>query len=156
LAHVGYGNLALARALLPISRLEDPRIVDLADQSTLPVHGLPDRHVAAIRALEPSGFLVSIQAAEGPAPGGIWELWEISAAGDATRRGEYPPFPAEVMPQADAKLDPTGVLFQFAKGPNDVDDVIVRREVGGTTAVVYSEEDKPFVQIHSSGFISGP
>jgi hypothetical protein len=54
------------------------------------------------------------------------------------------------------QLLPNGVLFEMGDDRATVDDVIVRREIGGATEVVYTEADLPNVKIHISAFVSGP
>ncbi|WP_233561876.1 hypothetical protein [Sorangium cellulosum] len=50
----------------------------------------------------------------------------------------------------------TGALLQLGQGPMVLQDVIVRREIGGSSVVVYDEADGPLVQIHISGLVTGP
>jgi hypothetical protein len=155
IAYVGYSELALTQ---PIDNdyysYAGATIVSLATGSEMPVTGLPEGRVFALRAAPPDRFLVALSV-EGPEPGGIWALWEIDASGAASRRGQYPRLPTEVTLAPGAKLLSNGVLFQFGDGPNGIDAVIVRREIGGTSDVVYSEEDDPNVEVHISGLLTG-
>jgi hypothetical protein len=69
----------------------------------------------------------------------VQELWEVGADGEAVMRGAYPALPSGVpsAPLTSAKLEPCGALVQIVNSQ----DVIVRREIGGASAIVYSEEN---------------
>jgi hypothetical protein len=154
LAHIGYERLALTRENIAWYTLAE--IVDLGTGETAPIVGLPDGNIHAIRAAAPDRFLIALNLDEAARPGEIWELWQIGRAGDTVRLGEYPPFPTEVGPSPGAMLLPDGTLYQIANGPRVVTDVVVRRVLGGTTEVVYSEANEPHVRIHISGLLTGP
>ncbi|WP_437499187.1 hypothetical protein [Sorangium sp. So ce1099] len=148
LVHLGYSNLALTQS----------RVVDLANASSAPIVGLPDAPLLAVRALAPDSFRVALSTDQGS---GAAELWQIDATGTATLIGSYPPVPAgytvqPFFPHRHHALEATGALLQFGEGPMVFQDVIVRREIGGSSAVVYDEANDPLVQIHISGLVTGP
>jgi hypothetical protein len=147
LLQLGYSNLALTES----------RVVDLADASSVPIVGLPAGEVLAVRALAPDAFLLALAGQDD----GAAELWQIDATGIATLIGAYPPLPAGYTVQPwfahrHHALEPTGALLQIGEGPMVFQDVIVRREVGGASTVVYDEATNPVVQIHISGLVTGP
>jgi hypothetical protein len=148
LVHLGYSNLALTES----------RIVDLANASSVAIVGLPSASLLAVRALAPDAFRVVVAAGQGP--GGA-ELWQIDATGTATFVGSYPAVPAgytvsEFFPHDYHALDATGALLQIGEGPMVFQDVIVRREIGGSSVVVYDEANDPVVQIHGARLVTGP
>ena len=49
-----------------------------------------------------------------------------------------------------------GALLQIASGPMVLEDTIVRRQVQGSSQVVYDEATMPLVKIHISYLITGP
>jgi hypothetical protein len=156
LAYVGHRGLALTKPRDPYYPISLVNVVDLATGRTSPITGLPDAAVHALRAVPPDRFLVFLVVeAELPSHDRS-ELWMIDASGKAEWLGEYPAFPTEVGPSPGAKLLPNGVLYQMANGPRVVHDVVVRRELGGVTEVVYTEADDPHVEVHISGLLTGP
>jgi hypothetical protein len=86
------------------------------------------------------------------------ELWEIAADGAATLRGAFPSLPAGAtgVQGYSSKLDGCGALVQIGYGVATFEDVIVRREVGGASELVYTETSNPLVKIHISGLVTGP
>lgn len=148
LVHLGYSNLALTQT----------RVVNLVNASSVPIVGLPNAVVLAVRALAPDSFRVALAAGQGD---GAAELWQIDATGTATLIGSYPPVPAgytvqPFFPHQHHALEATGALLQFGEGPMVFQDVIVRREIGGSSVVVYDEANGPLVQIHISALVTGP
>ncbi|WP_437946434.1 hypothetical protein WME98_37095 [Sorangium sp. So ce296] len=148
LVHLGYSNLALTQH----------RVVDLANASSVPIVGLPNAPLLAVRALAPDSFRVAL--ATGQESGAV-ELWQIDATGTATLIGSYPPVPAgytvqPFSPHRHHALEATGALLQLGEGPMVFQDVIIRREIGGSSVVVYDEASGPLVQIHISGLVTGP
>ncbi|WP_437957535.1 hypothetical protein WME76_40490 [Sorangium sp. So ce119] len=148
LVHLGYSNLALTQS----------RVVDLANASSVPIVGLPNAPLLAVRALAPDSFRVALATDQ---DSGAVELWQIDATGTATLIGPYPPVPAgytvqPFFPHRHHALEATGALLQIGEGPMVFQDVIVRREIGGSSAVVYDEAKGPLVQIHISGLVTGP
>lgn len=148
LVHLGYSNLALTQS----------RVVDLANASSVPIVGLPNAPLLAVRALAPDSFRVALAAGQGD---GAAELWQIDATGTATLIGSYPPVPTgytvkPFFPHQHHALEATGALLEFGEGPMVFQDVIVRREIGGSSAVVYDEANGPLVQIHISVLVTGP
>ena len=153
LLHVGFGAIALAGPDRRFDRLVD-RLADLDGGGSTAVVGLPAREVRSMRAAPPDRFVLLVRG-----DGGLdadWELWEIDASATATLRGEYPPFPSGLTQSVEQQLLPNGVLFEMGYDRKTVDDVIVRREIGGASEVVYTEADLPNVKIHISAFLSGP
>jgi hypothetical protein len=113
--------------------------------------------VIAIRAVPPpSAFLLATQSDWEDHPDDA-ELWTIDLVVGPTRIGAYPPLPAEVehVQHWTSAIDGGGVLFQLAYA-SDQRDVIVRREVGGTSEIVYDEADDPLVKAHASFLVTGP
>jgi hypothetical protein len=153
LLHVGFGAIALAGPDRRFDRLVD-RLVDLDGGGSTAVLGLPDREVRSMRAAPPDRFVLLVRG-DGELDAD-WELWDIDASATATLRGEYPPFPSGLTQSVGQQLLPNGVLFEMGDDRATVDDVIVRREIGGATEVVYTEADLPNVKIHISAFVSGP
>jgi hypothetical protein len=147
LVHFGYANLALT----------EHSVVDLASASTLRIVGLPDTDVLAVRAVAPASFWVAVVGqGEGTA-----ELWQVNASGAASLVGAYPALPPGIevspfFPHRSHALEATGALLHFGEGPAQLQDVIGRREVGGSSAVVYDEATGPIVQIHISSLVTGP
>lgn len=108
------------------------------------------QQVLTVRWQPPSSFLVVLQLAPPT-------LWEVQTNGTATQRGAFSPLPAQVMGAFGGKLDGSGRLFQQSRdATQSFIDVIVRREIGGTTSVVYSEAMSPLVRLHSSDLMTGP
>lgn len=141
LIHLGHGDLALT----PTS------VVHLSMGTSTPIVGLPLVPFLTVRAKAPASFLVVV---DQPA----LELWEIGADGVATKLGDYPPLPAgaDYTYGYTSKLDACGAVLQFGSGPIVFEDIIVRREIGGASAVVYDEATKPAVKIHISSLFTGP
>lgn len=108
------------------------------------------QQVMTVRWQPPSSFLVALQLATPT-------LWEVQTNGTATQRGAFSPLPAQVMGAFGGKLDGSGRLFQQGRdATQSFIDVIIRREVGGTTSVVYSEAMSPLIRLHSSDLLTGP
>jgi len=140
LVHVGHGDLALTTST----------IVRLSTGKATPIIGLPSHSFLTVRAREPGSFLVAIGATNP-------ELWEVGANGIARKRGEYPALPAGAQSVGySSRLEACGALLQFANGPMVFQDIIVRRELGGASAVVYDEATNPEVKIHISSLMTGP
>src|SRR5690349_3596612 len=107
--------------------MQESRIVDLASASSVPIVGLPNAPLLAVRALAPDAFRVAL-AGQGD---GTAELWQIDATGTATFVGSYPPLPAgytvtPFFPHEHHALEATGALLQIGEGPMVFQDVIVR------------------------------
>jgi hypothetical protein len=140
--HLGYDWLAFATG----------KLVDFKQHTEIPIVGLPDRTVHAIRAI-PDGFYVAL-AGEGL---GEDQLWKVVASGEATMLGSYAAPPAGLeMWLADAALTPDGALFQATRRTGTFDDFIIRRTIDGTSEVVYTETDKTIVKMHASPLFTGP
>ena len=145
LLHLGYGNLALTAA----------RIVDLGSGNAVPIVGFGGAQSAvAIRAVRPDKFWVA-QALD--TLGQRVDLWEIDGAGMSRRVLEYAAAPAYAT-RLDrlGRLDKNGAFFQIGRGQGTFEDIIVRRDMQGSSAVVYTEATNPVVKIHISGLITGP
>jgi hypothetical protein len=154
LVHIGFDSVALAG---PYGARRNDRVdslVHLFGGGSVQVIGLPDRDISSIRAAPPDRFVLTVRADNGLQ--GEWELWEIDASATATLRGQYPPFPNGLQDWSLQELTPNGVLFGMANDLGTFDDVIVRREIGGVSEIVYTEADNPIVKIHGSSFLSGP
>ncbi|KYG05079.1 hypothetical protein BE21_42995 [Sorangium cellulosum] len=149
LLHLGHGGLALT----------ERSVVDLATSASTPIVGLPERKVHTVRAKAPDRFLVVIdEEADRPPEESRQELWEVDGTGTATRLGAFPPLPAGVLSvyAIGAKLDACGGLLQIGEADDDSSDVIVRREIGGASEVVYTEATEPLVRMHGASLITGP
>jgi hypothetical protein len=107
-------------------------------------------YIVAVRALDPAGFWVA--AASGSSDP---ELWEIHPDGTSTKIGSYPPLPAGQSLAVAATLDGCGALLQICSGPMVSEGTIVRRQVQGSSQVIYDDATMPLVKI---GFylITGP
>jgi hypothetical protein len=140
LLHLGYGDLALTRR----------NVVHLSTRTVTPIEGLPTPAIFAARARAPGSFLLMVRGEDD----NVQELWEVGADGEAVMRGAYPALPSGVpsAPLTSAKLEPCGALVQIVNSQ----DVIVRREIGGASAIVYSEENNPTVKMHMSNLVTGP
>jgi hypothetical protein len=146
LLHLGFGDQALTMS----------HIVDLASMSAVTITGLPGVPILTERALSPDNFWV-VLSTSGPGQSDAEELWQIDAMGVAVKVGAYPPAPAGYTVDAtSSRLDGSGKLFQIAHANNAFVDVIFRREVGGTTDLVYTEATQPLVKIHISALLTGP
>ncbi|WP_437751607.1 hypothetical protein [Sorangium sp. So ce1389] len=149
LLHVGHGDLALTRR----------SVVDLATSASTPIVGLPDRQIRTVRAKAPDKFLLVIDVEpDAPPEDGRQELWEVDGAGNATQLGAFPPIPADLLYvfATSSKLDACGGLVQIGHAAELAIDVIVRREIGGTSEVVYTETTDPRVKLHGSSLVTGP
>lgn len=151
LSHLGYGDMGLVVS----NGLHG--IVDLQTGTLTPFEGLPYNHhtdtLRAVRADSNGGFYIVIELDEP-------ELWHVSADGGvATSLGLYPPTPGDFYfpPAADRHmaLDGCNALYQITTD-SQANHLILRRELGGTTQIVYDESYDPFVKIHISSLVTGP
>jgi hypothetical protein len=110
--------------------------------------------VLTARVASDDSFWVVVASTDGS---GNRERWTISTSGTVTVDGVYPPLPPGIQEQFRMALDGQGNYIH-----NGLDteltfvDVIVRRELGGSSEVVYTEEGDPMVRIHSSYLVTGP
>ncbi|WP_438024275.1 hypothetical protein [Sorangium sp. So ce233] len=149
LLHLGHGDLALAAR----------SVVHLATSTSLPITGLPgDRLLHTVRARAPDSFLLVLESERPTDDGSSQELWQVDGDGAATRLGAFPPLPpgAVHVSAYTSKLDGCGALLQFGGGTGVLEDVIVRRHIGGVSEVVYTEAADPLVKIHVSSLFTGP
>lgn len=148
LLHLGYGDLALTES----------RIVHLATGAAAAITGLPEGTIHTVRAALPDRFLVVLTPEQSEAGGSAQELWQLDSSGAATMLGAFPPLPANATRIApwSSQLDAHGALFQIGEGLAVFEDVIVRREIQGASAVVYDEATNPLVKIHISALVTGP
>ncbi|KYF60541.1 hypothetical protein BE11_11725 [Sorangium cellulosum] len=149
LLHLGHGDLALAAR----------SVVHLATSASLPITGLPgDRLLHTVRARAPDSFLLVLESERPTDDGSSQELWQVDGDGAATRLGAFPPLPAGAVQVSayTSKLDGCGALLQFGGGTGVLEDVIVRRHIGGASEVVYTEAADPLVKIHVSSLFTGP
>lgn len=112
-----------------------------------------------MRAKAPDRFLLVIDVEpDAPPEDGRQELWEVDGAGNATRLGAFPLIPAGLLYvfATSSKLDACGGLVQIGRAAELAIDVIVRREIGGTSEVVYTETTDPRVKLHGSSLVTGP
>jgi hypothetical protein len=98
-------------------------------------------------------FVVSVSGTALPSYGEE-HLWEIDSTGATTELGTYPAWPESLQP-ADYALSADGALYEMAFG-SDGFDVIVRRTIEGTSDIVYTEANHPFVKVHISSLFTGP
>ncbi|WP_437732144.1 hypothetical protein [Sorangium sp. So ce1335] len=149
LLHLGHGDLALAAR----------SVVHLATSTSRPIIGLPEgRLLHTVRARAPDRFLLVLESERPTEDGSSQELWEIDGRGAAKRLGAFPPLPAGAVQvsAATSKLDGCGALLQFGGGTGLLEDIIVRRDIGGASEVVYTEAADPLVKIHVSALFTGP
>lgn len=146
--HLGFGDLLLTKQ----------HVVHLKTLAATPITGLPERTIDTVRAVQPDSFLVVLAAAQSASDGSSQELWQIDAGGAATMLGTFPPLPpgAKSVAAYTSKLDVHGGLLQFGSGPAVFQDIIVRRDISGGSAVVYDEANDPLVKIHISSLVTGP
>jgi hypothetical protein len=147
LRHVGRNKLALVS-----DASFNLKLVDLSTGAgTSVVPTIVTSTVIAIRARDAGGFWAAVGGTNDSA-----DLWQIDPSGQATKTGSYPAVPAGVT-AGDGKLDGCGALLQMGSdGGPAFHDVIVRRELPATSAVVYTEANNPAVKIHASYLITGP
>jgi hypothetical protein len=149
LQKIARGHVALV-ALSAIYKLANLTTGVLTDIPAPPWS--PGGAILAIRAMETAGFWVAVLPITSSDP----ELWELHPDGTSTRVGSYPPPPVGQQIQASAALDGCGALLQMSSGPATFEDTIVRRQVQGSSQVVYDEATNPLVKIHISYLITGP
>jgi hypothetical protein len=125
-------------------------VVDLTTGIATPMIGLPVATVVSRRATTGGIWIVL-------APAGTEnELWLVDGTGSASQVGVYPALaPGVTLRTSPARLDGDGALFEIGYLADYV-DVIVRRSVAGASEMVYTEADKPTVQIHISSLVTGP
>jgi hypothetical protein len=139
LLYLGYDNMALTAS----------HVLDLDQDSAMPIDGLPVETPLTIRADPQGGFLLVIGDAAQP------ELWHVDADGTAANQGAFPNVPDGYAPSSEHTLDGCNVLYQLGGGPETFEDVILRRPLGGQTEVVYTENTDPVVKVHISGLVTG-
>ena len=129
-------------------------IVALATGTKTEVTSLPQNpSFLATRARDEGGFRVALIPDSGT--GNTTELWEIEADGKATKAGTYPAFPPNQTTDSSPTLDGCGALLQLDRSSIG-NDTIVRRDIQGTSEVVYDEASMPLVRVHGSYLITGP
>ncbi len=133
------------------------RLVDLGTGAlTELVPQLPvSSSLLAVRARDEGGFWIAVRLSSGPSD---VDLWQVNPDGTAARFGSFPPIPATVTSAGAAAIDGCGALIQMGEGRMVFEDLIMRREMGGASAVVYDEAmmPAPLVKIHISYLITGP
>ena len=143
--HLGFNRTALTREF----------IINFANGQKTPTENFPIGYIRTARALPDGDFwLVIDNLISGDNDN---ELWIIESNGIASLVGNYPPPPADYrIRDINSRLDPNGNLFQFASSPGSGIDAIVRRNLDGTSEVIYTEADDPVVMIHISELVTGP
>lgn len=134
--------------------LTDTRIINNRTNTSLAITGLRPFFAAvlAVRWRAPDAWMLALS--NDPAP---TELWMVNVTGTAQLVGTYPAPPAQVTPRFASELDATGRLFQIGSDTSaSFTDVILRREIGGTSTVVYTEASNPLVKLHISDLVTGP
>jgi hypothetical protein len=117
------------------------------------VQALLSFSIFASRALDTTGLWIAIGS---PASDDV-ELWEIHPDGTSIMTGSYSPSPTGSSAGRGAcALDGCGALLQFGRDPTSGNDTIVRRQVHGTTQVVYDDGTMPLVTIWTPHLITGP
>ena len=84
------------------------------------------------------------------------QLWHVDTAGNADKLGDYPPHPLGFTPYYGIKLDATNRLYELGFGQPDSKDIVLRREIGGESQIVYDESTDPLVKLYMSDLITGP
>lgn len=146
--HLGYGDLMLT----------ETRVVHLPSGMASPIVGLPSTTVFTVRAAAPDKFLLVMHVEGAEGYDGVQDLWEVAADGSAERIGAFPPLPAGAMSigAGSSKLDACGGLLQTGFGVSQINDVIVRRDLSGTSQVVYTDKSDPLVKIGFYALFTGP
>lgn len=140
--------LALGTAGLAFSAT---RIVDWKTMTQTMIVGLPPSpDILAVRWAAPDAFFVAIAGASD-------ELWRVSTSGVATRVGAYGALPPNTARSFGARLDGSGRLFHEGRDTTQTfTDIVVQREVGAPSVVVYTETTNPLVKLHISSLVTGP
>ena len=134
--------------------LTQSSVVNLETLAKVTIAGLPARSWIDTRWNAPDGFYVAVA---GLTVSAAPELWRVSTSGGATLIGTYGPLPANTASPIHARLDGSGRLFAMARDTTQsFVDVIIRREVGKASDVVYTEANNPLVKLHISGLVTGP
>jgi hypothetical protein len=131
--------------------LTSTRVLNLQTSVTRTISGLPTGTFLAARWNPPDGFFVALDV------GLTQQLWRVATTGNARLVGDYPAIQTPITWPQGPKLDKAGAMFAIAQD-NSVSfrDVIVRRTVGGSADVVYTEATNPLVKIHISALVTGP
>lgn len=138
LLHVGRCGLALTKQ----------GVLDLESGTKTPIDGLPLGEPMTVRVAPEGGFWV-VMTPEQP------ELWHVAPNGVAQSIGLYPQLPPDHQ-AGKGVLDGCGSLYQIGSGPEIFVDLILLREIGGATEIVYTEMMDPLVKIHISWLVTGP
>ncbi|MBL8912072.1 MAG: hypothetical protein JNM17_15360 [Archangium sp.] len=128
------------------------RVINWKLPSTGLITGLPaSMTLLAARWSPPDGFWLALRS------NGVDELWRIDLAGVATKSGTFGASPPNTTASVGGSLDSAGRLFQAV---NDTSaafrDVVLMKEIGQPTVVVYTEATNPLVKIHISSLVTGP
>jgi len=133
----------------------ESRLINNRTNTSLPITGLRSffaAEVVAVRWRPPDAWMLVL--ANNPSPP---ELWLVNITGAAQLVGTYPPPPPQTTAGFGSELDGTGRLFQIGSDTTaNFTDIIVRREVGGVSTVVYTEASNPLVKLHISDLVTGP
>jgi hypothetical protein len=133
LLHLGPGGLGLTRQ----------EVVDLVAGTTTPIVGLPEGELFA-RASDDAGFLVAVETEEGRKV----SLHSVLADGSTTLLGTYPEAPSVgFMGYTSLRVDAHRAVFQVGHKEGPSRYVIVRRDLSGSSAIVYDEADDPLAKI---------
>jgi hypothetical protein len=149
LKNVARGHTALVAqsAIYKLANLTTGVLTDIAAPPWSPAGA-----ILAVRAMDTAGFWVAVLPITSSDP----ELWELHPDWTSTKVGSYPPPPVGQTISSPAALDGCGALLQISSGPAVFEDTIVRRQVQGSSQVVYDEATNPLVKIHISYLITGP
>ena len=143
LLHIGYGNLALTTT----------RVIDLATGAGL-LYARPAGIIYAIRAVPPDKFWIALRLNADASQA----LLEVDRGGAVRQLGTFPTPPSGIVVGSTGRLDKSGALYQITARRTDtmVEDIIIRRDIGGTFEVVYEESSDPLVRVDGSQLVTGP
>lgn len=128
------------------------RVINWRLSSAGLITGLPSSMtLLAARWSPPDGFWLALRT------NGVEELWRVDLAGVATKSGTFGAQPPNTTASGGGRFDSAGRLFQAVNDTSAAfQDVVLMKEIGQPTVVVYTEATNPLVKIHISSLVTGP
>lgn len=157
-----FGELVYEEQEGPLFHLDDDgfamttsSVIELGSGTVMPIEGFPLDNVPpggfTQRTDPEGGFFVVGGSSDLP------KLWHVERDGSSTELGIYPPLPPDLGGHPRMALDGNQVLFQLGYADDYFNDVILRRELEGTSEVVYAESSDPLVKVfHYAALVTGP